>query len=123
MMRNWGKATHLVMMLNGLCFSAAFAEDKPADSTTPAVAPAASSASPSADAARDALTQKSDDASSSKNLEQVFKATEKTYSLMKQGKFGANYGLDYSYYRDSRIDIALDGNSSGITRFRVEEDA
>ena len=138
MMRNWGKAPHLVMMLNGLCFSAAYAEDQPAaDASAPAATPTAAApaaAAPAAttpaaapasgaDAARDALTQKSDDASSTKNLEQVFKATEKTYSLLKQGKFGANYGVDYSYYRDSRIDIALDGNGSGLTRFRIEEDA
>jgi hypothetical protein len=118
MMRNWGKAPHLVVMLNSLCFSVAYAEDKPAEG-----APAASASQSSADAARDALKQQSGDATTDKNLEQVFKATEKNYSLLKDGKFGLNYSGDYTYYRDSRIDIALDGNSSGITRFRVEEDA
>lgn len=131
MMRNWGKAPHLLVMLNGLCFSVAHAEDQPASATaTPSASSAsASTATPAAapasgaDGARAALAQKSDDATATKNLEQVFKATEKTYSLMKQGKFGANYSADYTYYRDSRIDIALDGNSSGITRFRIQEDA
>jgi hypothetical protein len=122
MMRNWGKAPHLVVMLNSLCFSAAFADEKPAELAGSAPAATATPAG-GTDAARDALKQQASDASADKNLEQVFKATEKNYSLLKKGRFGMNYSGDYSYYRDSRIDIALDGNSSGITRFRVEEDA
>lgn len=87
-----------------------------AASTTPAPAT-------TGDAAREALTQKADDASSEKNLEEVFQASENQYSLLKKGKVGMNYGIDYSFYRDSRIDIAVDGSSSAITRFRIEEDA
>lgn len=87
-----------------------------AASTTPAPAT-------TGDAARDALTQKADDASTEKNLEEVFQASENQYSLLKKGKVGMNYGIDYSFYRDSRIDIAVDGSSSAITRFRIEEDA
>lgn len=75
------------------------------------------------DAAREALTQKADDASTEKNLEEVFQASENQYSLLKAGKVGFNYGIDYSFYRDSRIDIAVDGSASTITRFRIEEDA
>lgn len=75
------------------------------------------------DAARDALSQKSDDVSSEKNLQQVFQSSEKNYSLLKAGKVGMNYSVDYSYYRNSRIDIAISGSSSSITRFRIEEDA
>ncbi|MDP2226005.1 MAG: transporter [Moraxellaceae bacterium] len=87
------------------------------------IAMADDEASPKPDAARDALTQKTDDASSEKNLQEVFQASEKTYSLLKAGKIGMNYGIDYSYYRNSRIDIAISGSSSQITRFRIEEDA
>jgi len=76
-----------------------------------------------ADVARDALTQKADDASSEKNLEEVFQASEKTYSLLKAGKVGLLFDVDYSYYRDSRIDIAISEGSSQLTRFRIEEDA
>ncbi len=118
MMRAWGKAPHFLVILNGLCFSVAHADDAAA----PAPATATPSASPSADAAKAALGQKADDATSEKNLEQVFKAAEKTYSLLKAGKFGANYSFDYTYYRDSRIDLAIDGSST-VTRFRIEEDA
>ncbi|MBP7178815.1 MAG: transporter [Moraxellaceae bacterium] len=82
-----------------------------------------STAANSGDAARQALTQKADDATSEKNLEEVFQASENQYSLLKKGKVALNYGVDYSFYRDSRIDIAVDGSSSQITRFRIEEDA
>jgi hypothetical protein len=91
----------------------------------PVMADDEASSSPAAgsDAAREALTQKADDASTEKNLEEVFQASENQYSLLKKGKVGMNYGIDYSYYRDSRIDIAFDDSSSAITRFRIEEDA
>lgn len=98
-----------------------------ADTTAPAAQPAAptdgAAPAPAEDKAREALKQKSDDATTEKNLEQVFKAAEKTYSMLKAGSVSLNYGVDYSYFRDSRIDIALSENSSQITRFRVEEDA
>jgi hypothetical protein len=87
-----------------------------------AAAPAQDSA-PQTDTAREALKQKSDDASSEKNLQQVFQASEKTYSLLKTGKVSMGYSVSYSYYRDSRIDIAIADNSSSLTRFRIEEDA
>jgi hypothetical protein len=76
-----------------------------------------------ADAARSALQQKEGDATSSKNLEEVFQASEKQYSLLKKGKVSLNYAVDYTFYRDSRIDIALADNSSTITRFRIQDDA
>lgn len=88
---------------------------------------AAEQAAPAAttedDSARQALQQKSDDASTEKNLQEVFQASEKTYSLLKAGKVGLLFDVDYSYYRDSRIDIAISENSSTLTRFRIEEDA
>lgn len=87
-----------------------------------AAAPAQDSTSQT-DTAREALKQKSDDASSEKNLQQVFQASEKTYSLLKTGKVSMGYSVSYSYYRDSRIDIAIADNSSSLTRFRIEEDA
>ncbi len=102
--------------------------EAPAPAETAAAQPEA--AQPQADAgagqsdtAREALQQKADDASSEKNLQQVFQASEKTYSLLKKGKVSLDYSLGYSYYRDSRIDIAIADNSSSLTRFRIEEDA
>ena len=162
-MRNWGKAPQILVALNCVCFSVAYANDTatPADSaaapapvvsestvpeataaSTPPVAPTATTsevpasttassamnptvptAATGADAARDALKEKSTDVSSEKTLNEVFKASEKTYSLNKKGKFAMNYDVSYSFYRDSRIDIALSEDSSALTRLRIQEDA
>jgi hypothetical protein len=117
-MTNRGIVSGLVLAA-GLYAPFAFADDsattQPASDTT--------TTSSTTDQAKDALKQKSEDASTEKNLEQVFQATEKTYSLQKAGKVSLLYDVDYSYYRDSRIDIAISDNSSQLTRFRIEEDA
>jgi hypothetical protein len=78
---------------------------------------------PKAAAAADALKQQADDASASKNLTEVFTAAERSYSLSKQGSYSMVYDLSYTYYRDSRLDLALDDGSSTLLRLRIEEDA
>ena len=62
------------------------------------------------DKARDALAKKSDDADSTRQLEEVFQAVEKNYSLLKSGGTSLSYSLDYSYISDSRIDIDIQNN-------------
>ncbi len=122
-MKNQGIVSGILLALP-LCTQLAYAADEDAAATPAAATPAAEApAAAPADSARDALKQKSDDATSEKNLEQVFQASEKTYSLLKAGKTGLLFDVDYSYYRDSRIDIAIADGSSQITRFRIEEDA
>ena len=78
---------------------------------------------PPAAAAADALKQQATDASASKNLTEVFTAAERSYSLSKKGSYSMVYDLSYTYYRDSRLDLALDDGSSTLTRLRIEEDA
>ena len=73
--------------------------------------------------AASALGQQETDASASKNLSEVFTAAERVYSLSKRGSYSLVYDLNYSYYRDSRLDLALDDGSSTLTRLRIEEDA
>ena len=87
---------------------------------TPAATP---SMVPAAQKADSALQQKEGDATAQTNLDQVFKAAEKTYSLSKKGSISASYDLDYSYYRDTSLDIALDDSNSVITRLRIGEQA
>lgn len=108
------------------------AEEAPASDAAATPAPAESSVipaasesapAPAADAARDALKQQEGDATVEKNLDEVFQSAQKSYSLLKQGKVGLQYDVDYSYYRDSRVDIAISDNSSTLTRFRIQEDA
>lgn len=94
-----------------------------APAAQPAAEPAAAEPAAPQDQAREALKQKEGDASTEKNLQEVFQAAEKNYSLLKKGMTSLQYDLDYSYYRDSRIDIAISDSSSTLTRFRIEEDA
>lgn len=43
--------------------------------------------------------------------------------MIKKGVISSYYDLDYTYYRDTRIDLALSDSSSQLNRLRVEEDA
>lgn len=118
------------LVLLGMEATVARAEDAPAAGGE-AAAPAAADAQPAAaqpadaqaDQARDALKQQSSDASTEKNLQEVFQATEKTYSLLKSGKIALQFDVDYSYYSDYQVDLATATDSSQITRFRIEQDA
>lgn len=76
-----------------------------------------------ADQAASALQKKETDATQETNLQEVFTSNERQYSLIKKGIFSSYYDLDYTYYRDSRLDLALNDNNSSLTRLRVEEDA
>jgi len=80
-------------------------------------------AAESVEEARDALQTKEDDVTEEKNLEEVFQAAEKQYSLLPSGQMSLNFSANYNYYRDDRIDIALDEDSGNISRFRIEQDA
>ena len=70
-----------------------------------------------------ALAAQEDDATAQSNLEEVLTSSEKRYSLVKQGDWALNYDANYTYYRDSQIDIATEEGSSNISRFRIFEDA
>ncbi len=97
----------------------ALAEDTAPAQQAPASAPV--SAAP-ASSAREALKAKEDDATAEKNLEEVFQAAEKQYSLLKSGDMSFDYSLGYSYYRNDRVDIAV-SDSGAISRFLIEQDA
>lgn len=76
-----------------------------------------------ADQAASALQKKETDATQETNLQEVFTSNERQYSLIKKGIFSSYYDLDYTYYRDSRLDLALNDSNSSLSRLRVEEDA
>ncbi|QIO05162.1 putative pilus system protein FilC [Acinetobacter shaoyimingii] len=71
--------------------------------------------------AASALQQKEGDASQKTNLEEVFTSNERQYSLIKKGEFSAFYDLDYTYYRDSQINAAIDDRI--VSQLRIDEDA
>ena len=75
-----------------------------------------------ADEARAALQQQEGDATEERNLEEVFQASERQYSLLRSGGMALNFSGDYSYYRNDRIDIAI-GDNGNVSRFRIENDA
>ena len=109
---------------NSATGAAAAPASTPATASAPAPATDTSAAAGgSSQKAEAALKQQATDASSEKNLEQVFDASQPTYSLLKKGDATLYYTFDYTYYYNAAIDIALTSNSSAISRFRIEEDA
>lgn len=89
-------------------------------------APVAVEATPSMSAessASEALKQQEGDATQKENLEEVFTASERQYSLLKSGEMSLTYDFDYSYYRDTQLDLALDDSTSSLTRLRIEDNA
>ena len=70
------------------------------------------------DQARDALKQKDSDVTSQKNLEQVFEAAQKQYSLLKSGGMDMTLSGSYSYYGNNNIDIHFN-DAGSLDRFRI----
>lgn len=75
------------------------------------------------DQATTALQKQEGDATKETNLQEVFTSNERQYSLIKKGIFSSYYDIDYTYYRDSRLDLAMSDSTSSLSRLRVEEDA
>lgn len=71
--------------------------------------------------AAEALQKKEGDASQETNLQEVFTSNERQYSLIKKGEFSTFYDLDYSYYRDSQLNLGI--NEGTAYQLRVDEDA
>jgi hypothetical protein len=90
--------------------------------TAPDVQPTTSMV-PAESSASSALKQKSTDATTAKNLNETFTASERQYSLSKQGSYSLIYDLGYSYYANTALDLALDSSSSTITRLRIQNNA
>lgn len=63
------------------------------------------------DQAREALAKQEGDEDSSRQLEEVFQAAEKNYSLQKKGTHSLTYSFDYSYTADQRLDLDISDGS------------
>ncbi|WP_404361974.1 transporter [Marinobacter sp.] len=61
------------------------------------------------DKAREALGQQAEDEDSSRQLEEVFQAAEKNYSLQRKGSHALTYSFDYSFTGDQRLDLSIRG--------------
>ncbi|MCH7328699.1 hypothetical protein [Acinetobacter modestus] len=138
MNNQWMNMSVLALSLSTIT-SVIYAEDQPlvnqaeqvkvdsASSSTEAVATKTNEAAPStesnANQAANALQKQEGDATKETNLQEVFTSNERQYSLIKKGVFSSYYDIDYTYYRDSRIDLATSDSTSTLARLRVEEDA
>ncbi len=80
-----------------------------------------STMSPDISSAATALQKKEGDSSQETNLQEVFTSNERQYSLIKKGEISTFYDLDYTYYRDSRLDLGI--QDGVVNQLRVEEDA
>ena len=65
----------------------------------------------SVDQAREALAKQEGDKDASRQLEEVFQAAEKNYSLQKKGSHYLLYSFDYTYTADQRLDLAITNGS------------
>lgn len=78
-------------------------------------------ASTGAEVATSALQQQEGDATKETNLEEVFTSSERQYSLIKQGAISSYYDIDYTYYRDTQLDLEM--AQGQLYQLRVQENA
>lgn len=74
-----------------------------------------------AQAASSALQQQEGDATKEANLEEVFTSNERQYSLMRQGDISSYYDIDYTYHRDTQLDLEM--AQGQLYQLRVQENA
>ncbi|WP_180008646.1 hypothetical protein [Acinetobacter sp. YH12238] len=74
-----------------------------------------------AQAASSALQQQEGDATKEANLEEVFTSNERQYSLMRQGEISSYYDIDYTYHRDTQLDLEM--AQGQLYQLRVQENA
>lgn len=71
--------------------------------------------------ASSALQQQEGDVSKEANLQEVFTSNERQYSLIKKGDISSYYDIDYTYYRDTQLDMEM--ASGQLYQLRVQENA
>ena len=74
-----------------------------------------------AQAASSALQQQEGDATKEANLEEVFTSNERQYSLTKKGDISSYYDIDYTYHRDTQLDLEM--AQGQLYQLRVQENA
>ena len=81
----------------------------------------AASESLAATDASSALQQQAGDASQETNLQEVFTSNERQFSLIKKGEISSFYDIDYTYYRDTQLDMEMANGQ--LYQLRVQENA
>lgn len=80
-----------------------------------------SEVAPANEKASTALQQQEGDASQEANLQEVFSSNERQYSLIKKGEISSFYDIDYTYYRDTQLDMEM--AQGQLYQLRVQENA
>jgi len=68
-----------------------------------------------------ALQKQEGDATQEANLQEVFTSNERQYSLIKKGEISSYYDIDYTYYRDTQLDMEM--AEGQLYQLRVQENA
>ena len=90
-----------------------------AEASSPA-APETQAAASTPDASS-ALQQQAGDANQETNLQEVFTSNERQYSLIKKAEISSFYDVDYTYYRDTQLDMEMANGQ--LYQLRVQENA
>lgn len=90
-----------------------------AEASSPAAAETQAAAS--TPDASSALQQQAGDANQETNLQEVFTSNERQYSLIKKAEISSFYDVDYTYYRDTQLDMEMANGQ--LYQLRVQENA
>ena len=88
------------------------------DAPAPATAPVPGAPAAPADA-REALKKQAGDVDQSTLLKETLTKADRQYSLLRAGRIGSNYDLNYSYIGTESIDVGLD-TTGAIDLFKIE---
>ena len=85
-------------------------------------APVAQEQAPAKNSDASAALQKQEgDATQEANLQEVFTSNERQSSLIKKGEISSYYYIDYTYYRDTQLDMEM--AEGQLYQLRVQENA
>lgn len=109
----------LITLLAAACVGV---QAQPDTTSSAAASPAASASAPTGDAAvRNALAKNENDVDEqSKLLKDTLTATDKQYSLIKQGAYAATYNMSYTYVGSQVINAQFNSSNTTLTLFDIE---
>ena len=120
-MKNQRMNKTLLLMRIQVLMGTAYAADTVTEAQGTSASANVESDSASPQEASTALQQQEGDATKQTNLEEVFTSNERQYSLIKRGDISAFYDVDYTYYRDTQLDLEMAQGS--LYQLRVQENA
>lgn len=72
---------------------------------------------------KSALAKKEGDVDSQKLLKEVLESTDKSYTLLKRGKYEVNYDVNYSYYSDDQLLYRSNSQGTALDLLGVDTDS